>query len=141
MLHEASVRGCGPKADRDLTSDPLLIPVTDIVTMSNQRCNYLFVYFSAGYFGCLQRPQLFKEVGHLHLLLVFITSLLLVLIVHTSFHNVIWRRQFFLYYFEATYNLAVVKYNLGNAGGVCRCLEAVNGECFVMYYSFFLLIG
>ena len=28
MLHEASVRGCGPKADRDLTSDPLLIPVT-----------------------------------------------------------------------------------------------------------------
>ena len=28
--------------------------------MSNQRCNYLFVYFSAGYFGCLQRPQLFK---------------------------------------------------------------------------------
>ena len=40
--------------------DKLSRAVIDIVTMSNQRCNYLFVYFSAGYFGCLQRPQLFK---------------------------------------------------------------------------------
>ena len=52
-----------------------------------------------------------------------------------SFHNVIWniakKIVCFFCYFEATSNLAVVKYNLGNAGGVCRFLEAVNGECFV----------
>ena len=66
-----------------------------------------------------------KEVGHLHLLLVFITSVLLVLIVHTSFHNFIWRRQFvFLLLLKLRLKLAAAKYNLGNAGGVYRCLEA-----------------